>query len=79
VAVTRGPLVYCLESVDNPGIDLFNVELDPDSLQAEFSPTHFGGITLLRGRSGSGQPLTFIPYFLWANRGESEMTVYVKY
>jgi DUF1680 family protein len=76
-AVTRGPLVYCLESLDNPGIDLFNSKLDPDSLEAEFSPAYFGGITLLRGRTQSGQPLTFIPYFLWANRGESEMTVYI--
>jgi DUF1680 family protein len=24
-----------------------------------------------------GQPLTFIPYHLWANRGESQMTVWV--
>jgi DUF1680 family protein len=77
VAVTCGPLVYCLESVDNPGVDLFAARLDPATLRAGFSADHFGGITVLRARTADGQPLTFIPYFLWANRGESTMTVYV--
>jgi hypothetical protein len=77
VAVTRGPLVYCLESVDNPDVDLFAARLDPETLRTAFSDVHFGGINLLRGRTVAGQPLTFIPYYLWANRGESAMTVYV--
>jgi DUF1680 family protein len=33
VALSRGPLVYCLESVDNPGVDIFATRLDLDSLQ----------------------------------------------
>jgi DUF1680 family protein len=77
VAITYGPLVYCLESVDNPSVDLSAIQLDPGTLRAEFSADHFGGVTLLRGRTVHGQSLTFIPYFLWANRGESKMTVYV--
>jgi len=77
VAVTYGPLVYCLESVDNPDVDLFDVRLDPVTLRTTFSPDHFGGITLLRGRTAGGRPLTFLPYFLWANRRESQMTVYI--
>jgi DUF1680 family protein len=77
VAVTRGPLVYCLESVDNPDVDLFAARLDPATLEGTFSADHFGGISLLRGQTVRGQPLTFIPYFLWANRGDSAMTVYV--
>ncbi len=76
VAVTRGPLVYCLESHDNPGLDLFNLRLDPHSLSTDYDPASFRGVTLLRGRTQDGQALTFIPYFLWANRGESDMTVY---
>ena len=77
VAVTRGPLVYCLESVDNPGVDLFTCRLDPTSLRSDPAPDLLGGITLLRGQTIDGQPLTFIPYSLWANRGESQMTVWV--
>ncbi len=76
VALTRGPLVYCLESVDNPGVDIFSVRLEPASLSAEKSDL-FGGIILLRGKSTSGEPLTFIPYHLWANRGDSQITVWV--
>jgi len=76
VAVTRGPLVYCLESVDNPNVDIFSACLDPSNLRPEFSEL-FGGVVLLHGRTTDGQPLTFIPYSLWGNRGESMMNVYV--
>jgi DUF1680 family protein len=78
VAITRGPLVYCLESSDNPGVDLFDVTIEPDSLQVKFSPDHFGGIQVIVGQTAASEPLTFIPYYLWANRGESQMSVYVK-
>ncbi len=77
-AVTRGPLVYCLESVDNPGIDLFACRLDPDSLHAEPAPDLLGGIQVVRGATTEGRPLTFIPYALWANRGGSQMNVWIK-
>jgi DUF1680 family protein len=77
VAVTYGPLVYCLENVDNPQTNIFVAKLDPASLLAEFDEELFGGITVVRGQTTDGLPLTFIPYYLWANRGESKMTVYV--
>ncbi len=77
VAVTRGPLVYCLESIDNPDVDIFSTRLDTTSLQSEPAPEMLGGITILRGQTVGGQALTFIPYHLWANRGESQMTVWV--
>jgi DUF1680 family protein len=31
VAIQRGPLVYCLEAADNPGVDLLDVQLDESS------------------------------------------------
>jgi DUF1680 family protein len=77
VAVTRGPLVYCLESVDNPELDIFSAILDPHSLQSSWEPQLLGGIMLLHGRTMNGEPLVFIPYHLLANRGESKMTVWV--
>ncbi len=77
VAVTRGPLVYCLESVDNPGVDIFTVRLDPSTLETAFRPDLLGGTQVITARAQTGLPLTFIPYFLWANRGESQMTVWV--
>lgn len=77
VAVTRGPLVYCLESVDNPDIDIFAVHLDPDSLNDEFVPDLLGECVVIHAKTMDGRPLKFIPYFLWANRSESQMTVWV--
>ena len=77
VAVTRGPLAYCLESVDNPDVDIFTVHLDPDSLRDEFVPDLLGGCVVIHAKTMDGKPLKFIPYFLWANRGESQMTVWV--
>lgn len=77
-AVTRGPLVYCLESTDNPGVDIFSLRLEPESLTAVEQPDLLGGIVAIRGKTVEGQPLTFIPYFLWGNRGPSQMTVWVR-
>jgi DUF1680 family protein len=77
VTVTRGPLVYCLESVDNPGVDSFTAQLDSLSLSDEFVPDLLGGCVVIHGKTIDGKPLKFIPYFLWANRGESQMTVWV--
>ena len=77
VAVTRGPLVYCLESVDHPGMDIFTAHLDPASLCEGFVRDLLGGCVVIHGRTFDGKTLKFIPYFLWGNRGESQMTVWV--
>jgi uncharacterized protein len=77
VTVTRGPIVYCLESVDNPGVDIFTAQLDTTSLRDEFAPDLLSGCFVIHGKTVDGKPLKFIPYFLWANRGESQMTVWV--
>ncbi len=77
VALTRGPLVYCLESVDNPRVDIFAARLDPATPRAEYDEQLLGGTEVLRASTMDRQSLTFIPYQLWANRGESQMTVWV--
>ena len=76
-ALTRGPLVYCLENVDNPHVDIFNTTIESASLESVFDPNLLGGIIKITGRSKTGEPLMFIPYHLWGNRGESSMTVWV--
>ncbi len=76
-AVTRGPLVYCLEGLDNPGVDLFASSVDPSTLRSVFSPSLLGGTQIIEGKTLEGGSVRFIPYFLWANRGESQMTVWV--
>jgi len=36
-----------------------------------------GGCVVIHGTTTDGKSLKFIPYFLWANRGESQMVVWV--
>ena len=90
VAVTRGPVVYCLEAVDN-GPPLRSVRLDPAAVFA-VEESQFGlpvlTVTGERKKAGEGlyrpycaayQPakLKLIPYFAFANRGISEMLVWI--
>jgi len=58
-------------------IDLFTVRLDPASLSSVFDQEMLDGINRIEGKTLDGKPLTFIPYFLWGNRGPSQMTVWV--
>lgn len=76
-ALSRGPLVYCLETIDNPAVDIFNVSIDPPSLHSGYAPDLLGGTGVIQARSTNGQALTFIPYHLWGNRGRSQMTVFI--
>jgi len=51
VAVERGPVVYCLESPDQPGLSsLFDVELTSpaEASREEYRPDMLGGVTVLR-------------------------------
>jgi hypothetical protein len=77
VALTLGPLVYCLESVDHPGLDIFTARLGDALLEQVWEPDLLGGTVTLKGHTQDGKPLTFIPYFLWGNRGPSQMTIWV--
>ena len=104
VAVQRGPLVYCLEELDQPeGVSLVNVALDlsnapSESFQSQLQADLLGGVVVLRhsGRAYENDtdtsalysdysgaqtksrriPLTFIPYYAWANRQATSMQVW---
>ncbi|MHA2073166.1 MAG: glycoside hydrolase family 127 protein [Candidatus Hodarchaeales archaeon] len=75
--ITRGPLVYCLENIDNPHIHIFDTSIDTTSLKAEYNDEMFDGSWIIRGKTIEGTDLIAIPYIFWANRGKSEMTVMV--
>ncbi|MGX8698486.1 MAG: glycoside hydrolase family 127 protein [bacterium] len=90
-AVQYGPLVYCLEEVDN-GPNLACLYLDPIApLETRFVENRV--VITGRGKRLVGEEsslysetpphfeetaLTFTPYAFWGNRGEGEMTVWVK-
>jgi DUF1680 family protein len=48
-AIQRGPIVYCLEEVDN-GSNLADISLtDASELKAEYDPGFFGGMNVIKG------------------------------
>ena len=82
VALMRGPVVYCLEAVDHPGVDVFRLALPRKSaLRAEHRPGLLGGVTVLQGKAlADGKrpvKLTAVPYYAWANRNPGAMTVWL--
>jgi hypothetical protein len=84
VALMRGPIVYCLEAVDHPGVDLSGLALPRETdLRAEHRAGLLGGVTVLQGRAlADGQrpiTLTAVPYYAWQNRGIHEMIVWIRH
>ena len=85
MAVERGPLVYCVEGVDAEGGQALTLLFDPArEPKPETDPTFAGGGTVLRTEARSlarpampARPVTLVPYYLWANRGRAEMSVWV--
>jgi DUF1680 family protein len=85
-ALMRGPLVYCLESLDTSG-QVQNLYLTPEGeLSAEHQADLLGGVTVIRGiaENADGQstgsrsvPFSVIPYYANTNRGPSEMLVWL--
>jgi hypothetical protein len=94
VALQRGPVVYCIEEVDN-GPHLAALTLPRESpLAVHFMPDLLGGCPIIEGLARRTEPgeqlyspqpprqvqvrLCAVPYALWANRGEGEMRVWVR-
>ncbi len=91
-AVMRGPVVYCMEGVDN-GAGLWNVRLADDPAFAEMPDDRFGCIVtakafrpkctepLYSGKQPEEEAFTarLIPYHAFANRGETEMAVWIRH
>lgn len=56
IALQRGPIVYCLEEVDN-GPELANLVIPRSaSLSAEFDPDLFGGVSVITGEAVRTKP-----------------------
>lgn len=92
-AVMRGPVVYCLEGVDNGGL-LHDVRLNAETTFTE-EMSELYGMPVLKAHGKrrvnpqtewlyrryqpqlTEKTLTFIPYYAIANRGETDMRVWV--
>lgn len=77
-AIQRGPLVYCIEEVDNQkGFD--ELVLTPNtSFKAEFKPALLEGVTAIQAETGK-QTIQLIPYYAWDNREAGKMKVWIDY
>jgi hypothetical protein len=72
VAIGRGPIVYCVEGVDNGGAATA-LKLPGDvELKAEHRADLLGGVTVIKAGS-----LAAVPYYAWDNREPGEMAVWI--
>lgn len=80
-ALERGPIMYCLESPDNKTATVQNIVVDKKAVvNAIFQPQLLNGVmTLQMQDSMAHQTVTAIPYYAWANRGASAMTVWIPF
>ena len=90
VAVMRGPVVYCAEGIDN-GKNVKDIRISPygefKEVHTEFllpglvttgyKQPETDSLYYLAGDNWQEVQLTLIPYYAFANRGESEMHVWL--
>ena len=85
MAVERGPIVYCSEWLDATGGHVLDLLFDAKAeLRPSFDREFYGGVTVIatearkiNNPSAPPQPVRLIPYYLWANRGAGEMSVWL--
>lgn len=79
LAIQRGPVVYCAEQADNPDLtyDAFTLSAR-EPLNIHYRPDLLGGVAVLTGRAGEGQPCRLIPYYAWNNREAGFMQVWIR-
>ena len=81
-AVQRGPLVYCVEQVDN-NADVETISLsDSTCLMAAYQTDLLDGVVVIDGKertAGSTAVFRLIPYYAWDNRESGKMAVWLPY
>jgi DUF1680 family protein len=78
VAVQRGPLVYCVEEVDN-GVDFDSLCLPLEAkFLTEYKSDLLDGVSVISVTGQSiKESITFIPYYAWDNREPGKMKVWL--
>ena len=75
-AVSRGPLVYCAEEVDNDGpVQRLWTAADPVAEFADIAGGALAGMVEIH-MPMNGYAATLVPYFAWNNRGNASMIVW---
>lgn len=90
VALERGPIVYCLEGVDNNNF-YGNMSIPDEAiLTTTFDKNTLNGIEIIRGEGvlsptskegvaapSKKQSFVAIPYYSWSNRGTTQMEIWL--
>lgn len=86
VALQRGPVVYCVEAVDN-GNRVYHLSLPKEAaLKHEHRKDLLGGVTVLMGKAlahsrenpnGQSVDLLAVPYYAWDHRAAGQMMVWI--
>ena len=86
VVLMRGPMVYCLEEIDNEDYfdDPDEVYLLPDGFKAEYRENLLNGVVSISGTASlcikeEAIDITAIPYYAWSNRGQGQMKVWLPF
>jgi DUF1680 family protein len=85
IAIEQGPIVYCCEWPEVANGRVLDLKIDPKvELKPSFDQAFYGGVGVIQTEvkrvtnpSSAPQPVRLIPYYLWANRGQGEMTVWL--
>lgn len=76
IAVEKGPIVYCAEWADNPGIKVREAVIDKNpGLVVKRDADKLYGIDEI---VVDGSDLVLIPYYAWNHRGAGDMCVWIK-
>ncbi|RKR80799.1 hypothetical protein BDD43_0934 [Mucilaginibacter gracilis] len=92
-AFERGPIVYCLEGPDNKDSLVQNIMVNKGAIASpKYEAGLLKGVEVINVQGigakrqlnsetliQTGQSVRAIPYYAWANRGPSEMTVWIPY
>ena len=83
VALERGPIVYCIESIDNNNVEKLKLN-DNTHLDHEYQEELLNGIVTITGSIQNLEKIAkkdflAIPYYGWAHRGRSEMIVWMQH
>ena len=77
-AIQRGPLVYCMEEIDNKATYAKAELSEQTQFQTTFDASLLGGIVRIDATT-EGQTLHLIPYYSWDNREAGQMKVWMDY
>lgn len=80
VSIASGPIIYCLESVDNSDLNQMSI-IKSNSLKLDFEPQLLNGINVIRGVATDGSskklPFTAVPYYAVGNREKQGYRVWL--